>query len=157
MLDLHNLHFDLESGHLTALLDFDFSHIASAADEYFLSFDQIESLVPPKYVGEPKALLRQCLLKGFDASTEERETADMVDWEVATLTNEAFFLADVQRPIDMMPGIEMLSELYWFIQDLSPGAFFLPKFRAKLTPERISLMRKHFENNLSHALADWGF
>lgn len=81
----------------------------------------------------------------------------MVDWEVAVLRDEAFFLADVRRPVDMMPGMEALSELYWFIQNISSGAFFLPRFRAKATPERMDFMRNHFRENLEKMLSGWGF
>ena len=102
-------------------------------------------------------LLRHCLLHGFDVSESEREVANMVDWDVAVLRDEAFSLYKVRRPVDMMPEIELLSELYWFIQNISPGLFFLPRVREKMTPERATRMRNQIQESLGRTLSDWGF
>lgn len=157
MPDLHNLLFDPETATITGLLDFDFSHIASAADEYFYSFDAIHGLVPPPMPGDPMDILRKCLLHGFGISDAERKAAEMVDWNVAMMKDEAFLSCGVRRPIDMMPKIEILSELYWFIQNISPGLFFLPRVRAKMTPEKAARMRNAIQEDLCKTLSQWGF
>lgn len=154
---MHNLLFDARTNRLTALLDWDFSHVASAADEYFYSFDSIHGLVAPRINEDSRDALRQCLLHGFDVTAVERKFGDMVNWDLAALTNQSFSRAGVQRPVDMMPGIEPLSELYWFIQNLSPGVFYLPAFRAKTPQEKMAHMRKHFKATLEEALCGWGF
>jgi hypothetical protein len=57
----------------------------------------------------------------------------------------------------MMPAIEQLSALYWFIQNVSPGAFFLPRFWAKHSAERLAQMRAHFGESVGNMLSGWGF
>ncbi|PMD51971.1 uncharacterized protein K444DRAFT_248724 [Hyaloscypha bicolor E] len=44
-LDLHNILFDPKSNRHTAILDFNFAHVASAADEDFSSFPSIHGLL----------------------------------------------------------------------------------------------------------------
>lgn len=96
------------------------------------------------------------MLHGFDGGVERRPE-DTVNWDLAVWRDDAFARAGVQRPVDLMPGIEPLSELYWFVQNVSPGAFFLPRFRAKMTAERIAGMRKHFQGSVGRLLSGRGF
>lgn len=154
---MHNILFDNNTNRITALLDWDFSHVASAADEYFYSFQSIHSLVAPTTGETSLDKLRECLLRGFADAKVEPKFEDMVHWDVAAQTNQAFAEAGVQRPVDLAPGIELLSEMYWFIQNLSPGAFFLPKFRARNGPEKIAAMRSDFQEGLAHTLSRWGY
>jgi hypothetical protein len=44
-IDLHNILFDPKSNRHTAILDFNFAHVASAADEDFSSFPSIHGLL----------------------------------------------------------------------------------------------------------------
>ena len=154
---LANLLFDTDTYRLTAVLDFDFSHIASPADEYFYSLDGIHGLVPPPMLEDSITALRKCLLHGFDAVPADSRPEGMVNWDTAVLRDEAFRLAGVLRPVDMMPGIERLSELYWFIQNISPGLFFLPRVRARLTPEKAEMRRNAVKEDLELTLKNWGF
>ncbi|KAI1859860.1 hypothetical protein JX265_010309 [Neoarthrinium moseri] len=129
----------------TALLDFNFSHIASRADELFYLFDQLHSLLVPRGAVD---LLREQLLHGFGEKKTESEISGWIDWERAMLIDEAFVAAGVQRPVDMMPGIEPLSDLYWFLQNISPGILFLPQFLLKASPERIQAKKKQVAGDL---------
>ena len=76
--------FSPVTGRLTALLDYDFGHIASVADEHFYSFPATGGLVVGPYDGcSPRMVdLRQCLLHGFPADAADRPTDD-VDWKTA--------------------------------------------------------------------------
>lgn len=154
--DLHNLLFSPENS-ITALLDWDFAHVASIADEYFYSFDSIKSLVPP-VTSEPSInKLRDALLHGLEQTKGNRKFEDMVNWEVADMTDRAFADAGVQRPVDMMPTIEILTDLYWFIQNLSPGCFFMPGFRARHPAEKLAVMREGYKDGLEKTLSGWGY
>lgn len=86
----------------------------------------------------------------------KRRAGDEVDWDVVLWCDEAFARAGVQRPINLMPSIEPLSVLYWFIQDISSRVFFLPRFRAKHSAERIAGMRANFQGSLGQILSGWG-
>jgi hypothetical protein len=152
--DLHNLLFNVDTYRLTGLLNFSFSHVASAADEYFYSFEKIQGLVIPPGADD---VLRQYLLYGPD-TTVNRQLTDEDTWEIAILRDQEFVLAGVQRPIDLMPGIELLSKLYWFIQNISPGLFFIPKVREKMGPGRVDAMRAHMQDDLERTyLGPWGY
>lgn len=60
-----NFLYDKGTMRLTALLDFDFSHIATFADEFFRSFSAgIGKFPSPRESGEPLAL-RKAMLTGF--------------------------------------------------------------------------------------------
>lgn len=146
--DLHNLLFDPETHRITGLLDFAFSHIASAADEYFYSFEKIQGLLFPPGVNDT---LRHNILHGFD----ETATGSA---GIAFLRDKEFSQAGVQRPVDLMPGIEPLSRLYWFIQNISPGLFFLPRSRARMGPAKTNAVRSHTEDDLGRTyLGPWGY
>ncbi|KAK9787636.1 putative Beta-galactosidase [Seiridium cardinale] len=67
--DIFNMLFDVESNRLTALLDFDFSHVATPADEYFYSMGLLgHLLLGPLEHGVEKQWAK-CLLE-----KDERET-----------------------------------------------------------------------------------
>ncbi|KAH8678319.1 hypothetical protein BX600DRAFT_493606 [Xylariales sp. PMI_506] len=147
--DTHNLLFDPKTFRLTALLDFNFSHIASAADEYFYSFALIDGLLPPPGENED---LRNSVLQGFS------QPPGHAKWDAAILTDKVFAAAGVIRPVDLMPSIEPLSALYWFIQNISPGWFFMPKERARWTSDRLQQKRKQIHDDLGqNYLEPWGF
>lgn len=98
---------------------------------------------------------RRGLLYGYDGV--ERRDGDEADWDIVLWCDEAFARAGARRPIDLMPDIEPLSNLYWFIQNISPGAFFLPRFRAKHSADKIAQMRAHFQESVGQMLSGWGF
>ncbi|KAK0631204.1 hypothetical protein B0T14DRAFT_35 [Immersiella caudata] len=123
--DLHNLLFDPSTNQLTALLDFDFGHVASHADEYFYPFDSLMHIVVPPTVEEPDMVsLWHALLYGFPQELPVPKEGDKsVGWKLAAAVNKAFANAGVNQPSEI-PGIDELSALYWCIQDVSPPLFF---------------------------------
>ncbi|KAH8682091.1 hypothetical protein BX600DRAFT_505710 [Xylariales sp. PMI_506] len=152
--DLPNILFDPETYQITALVDFSFSHVASAADEYFYSFNSIQGLLVPPGSSD---LLRDSLLHGFKATAKKRRALGVGDWETPEIREDEFAKAGVLRVTDMMPGIEPLSVLYWFIQNISPGLFFMPKVRAKMTPARAGVMRSQTVLDLEKYLDIWRY
>jgi hypothetical protein len=66
---LQNILFDQKSNRHTAILDFNFAHVASAAGEDFSSFPSIHGLLMGSLESEEMETLRQAMLNGFAAST----------------------------------------------------------------------------------------
>ena len=81
-----NILIDPGTLQITGLLDFDFSHIASPADEYFYSFPSFCGLVPGPFEDEDLQLLRRYQTEGFPITPSAQEaTSHSVDWTVARL------------------------------------------------------------------------
>ena len=116
---MYNVLFDPETNRLTAILDFERGHIASQADEYFFSFPHLGALlmapVPRRNRGD-EVDLRDCLLHGFPGESVPRSSA-FQNWELAEMVDDEFLKAGVQRPRDIQ-GIDELSRLYWFIENM---------------------------------------
>ncbi|TGJ86785.1 hypothetical protein E0Z10_g1946 [Xylaria hypoxylon] len=68
-LNTFNLLVDSASGRLTALPDFDLTHVASPADEFFYSFRTLGWLLVGPFETGDEPLLRKCLLRQFDKTT----------------------------------------------------------------------------------------
>ncbi|KAI8236909.1 hypothetical protein K4K54_001710 [Colletotrichum sp. SAR 10_86] len=154
--DGNNILFDEATNKLTALPDYDFGHIGSQADEYFYSFPSIHGLMIPPFTGNPEEEhLRSCLLNGFTKVDVQRKS-DSIDWMTAIMRDEEFTNAGVERPADIR-CIDDLSAVYWFIQNISPPMFFLERWSAKATPDRIEMIKREARNNLEKNLDLWGY
>ncbi|KAI8312633.1 hypothetical protein K4K59_005743 [Colletotrichum sp. SAR11_240] len=141
---------------LKSLLDYDIGHIGSQADEYFYSFPSIHGLIIPPFTGDSEEEhFRRCLLNGFTKEDVQRKSGS-IDWMTAIMKDEEFSKAGVERPSDIQ-GIDDLSAVYWFIQNISPPMFFLERWRAKATPERIEMIKREARNNLGKNLDLWGY
>ena len=103
---------------MTAILDFDWAHVACVADEFFRSFGNIEGRLPGPYCNEPGQLdLRKALLDGFPDPLPLSESD--VKWEVAKIWDEELAQKDVQRPRTIR-GIAALSGVYWLSEQICP-------------------------------------
>lgn len=102
-LDLQNDLFDPTSNRLTAILDFDFTHIATPANEYFYSFPSIHGLLIGPLEGEEYEALRQAQLNGFITPafipTEGKESE--INWEVAKMWYEEIEKEGVLYPANL--------------------------------------------------------
>src|SRR5437764_363614 len=92
--------YDPESNRLTTLLDFDLSHIATPADEYFYSFSTVSALIAGPFEDGDEGQLRQCLLNGFDSNVSYRN-GKQVDFDIAQMMEREFVRAGVLRPMDI--------------------------------------------------------
>ncbi|KAI5859398.1 hypothetical protein GGS23DRAFT_600519 [Durotheca rogersii] len=155
--NLFNILYDAPSNQLTALLDYDFSHIASPAEEYFYSFRTIGALLTGPFEEGDEGRLRKCLLEGFEGNTgTEMHGRGRVNWEVALMTDYEFYRAGVLRPADI-PGCGELASLKWFLEDVSPPYFYMSRWLAGRTPEILGGMREEIRSNLDKYLLRWGF
>jgi hypothetical protein len=147
--------FDPASNRLTALLDFDFSHIATPADEYFYSFRTVGALLAGPFEKGEEGQLRQYLLNGFD-ETIPKVKIGKVDFQIAAIMDKEFTHAGVLRPADIK-GAGELAGLKWFLEDVSPPYFFMSRWLTHMQPEKVDEIQKEIEENLDKYLNRWGY
>ncbi|CAK7198511.1 hypothetical protein SEUCBS139899_001172 [Sporothrix eucalyptigena] len=157
-MNLLNFLYDPETSRITALVDWSFSHVASLSDEYFYSFSELFHIVIHEDLTSPSNTVRKALLHGLDAVTDaDKAAAPMAVWPLIEQTNAAFTAVGVTRPVDLMPGIDSLSDLYWFIQNLSPGLFYMSRVRANMGPQGLKAAKRQAQNVLEQTLKRWGY
>ncbi|KAJ5699195.1 hypothetical protein N7493_012103 [Penicillium malachiteum] len=156
-ISLENVLFDPETLKVTALLDYDFTQIASPADEYFYSFLQFHGLVIGPLEDAEMENLRLALLNGFkDKSLYDAAAEGHIDWKTAEMWQSAMKKATVKSPADI-EGIGELGAICWFLLDVSPPWFLLPKWLAKRTEEEKQTQKMKIQGNLDKYLARWGY
>ncbi|KAG9228693.1 kinase-like domain-containing protein [Amylocarpus encephaloides] len=150
-----NMLFDPTSNRLTALLDFDLSHIATPADEYFYSFRTVGALLTGPFEEGDEGQLRQCLLYGFEGNVPDKNSKK-VNFEIAQMMDKEFVRVGVLRPADIH-GAGELAALKWFLEDVSPPFFFMSRWLECRKPEKIDEIKASIEENLGKYLERWGF
>ncbi|KAK0127737.1 hypothetical protein ONS96_007251 [Cadophora gregata f. sp. sojae] len=150
-----NMLFDPTSNRLTALLDFDLSHIATPADEYFYSFRTVGALLAGPFEEGDEGQLRRCLLDGFDGNNLP-QNGRKVDFEIAQMMDKEFVRAGVLRPVDIQ-GAGELAGLKWFLEDVSPPYFFMSRWLEHMEPQKVDEIKTGIEENLGKYLERWGF
>ncbi|THX48299.1 hypothetical protein D6D06_09181 [Aureobasidium pullulans] len=142
---------------ITGLPDFVFSHIASPADEYFYSFPSFSGLVPGPFEDEDLQLLRRYQTEGFPSTPSAQEaTSKSVDWTVARLWQAALEKHNVASPKDI-ENITQLADIYWFLLDVCPPFFNLPRWLARKTDEQKLAAKKVIGENLDRYLRRWDY
>ncbi|PNS20973.1 Acyl-CoA dehydrogenase family member 10 [Sphaceloma murrayae] len=112
-----NLLYDPATLRLTAVLDFDFAHIGTVADEFFRSLAHGIGRFPDKRDGEETLPLHLAMLHGFPDPLPV--PTDDIQWTAAKAWNDALETRDMWRPSNI-PGIAQLSELFWLSSQLLP-------------------------------------
>lgn len=153
-LGLENILFDPETLQVTALLDYDFTHIASTADEFFYSFMDFHGLVPGPSEDPQMESLRLAQLNGF-SDTNLGKIAG-IDWKLAKMWQAAMKRAHVKTPVDI-EDIGELATIYWFLLDVCPPYFLLPRWLKKRTEQQRLAIKRTIERNLDKYLKQWGF
>jgi hypothetical protein len=154
-IDTFNMLFDPTSNRLTALVDFDLSHIATPADEYLYSFRTLGALLASPLEPGDEGQLRQCLLYGFDGNVPD-ENGKEVDFEIAQMMDKEFVRAGVLRPADIH-GAGELAALKWFLEDVSPPYFFMERWLEWKGREKVEEVKVGVEENLGKYLGRWGY
>jgi hypothetical protein len=156
-LDIFNMLFDVESNRLTALLDFDFSHVATPADEYFYSMASLGHLVLGPLEDGIEQQWVKCLLEGFEGNIPTTDSErGWIPWNTMKMLSEEFTRAGVLRPQDIK-GIGELSGVKWFLEDVFPPYFASSRWVAKRTPEKIKDIRNRHEAKIRGYLERWGY
>ncbi|KAI0433296.1 hypothetical protein F5Y09DRAFT_299095 [Xylaria sp. FL1042] len=156
-LDTYNMLVDPISNKLTAILDFDLSHVASPAEEYFYSLTNLGSMLAGPFDDNPdEILLRKCLLGGFDNVDIANDRGGKINWIVARVTDHEFIQAGVLRPSEIK-GCGELANLKWFLESLSPPYFHMPRWVKGHKLEFIEKKKQAIRSTIEKYLDHWGF
>lgn len=140
-------------------MDFDFSQIATATDEFTgYSFSNLSGgTLPGPYSSPAELSLRAAMLSGFPEPlpipTEENSE---VQWEVAKAWDDLLAERGIVRP-RTIAGIEKIADIYWLLNNLSPFILSNETLRKNRTEEVISALREKTEALIIRFLADNGF
>ncbi|TEA10433.1 hypothetical protein C8034_v009846 [Colletotrichum sidae] len=144
----NNLLFDPSTLQVTALLDFDFSYVGTAADEFMgFSFGNIcgGTLPGPYESAADQLALRQLMLSGFretppagwESSETQRDLAEEWDRQLAR--------AGAARP-STISLFEEIANIYWLQDKVSPFQLHNPMMRKRMTEEQQRKARKTTED-----------
>ncbi|KAJ5986157.1 hypothetical protein N7451_010522 [Penicillium sp. IBT 35674x] len=160
--DIHNMLIDPDSLQITALLDFDFSHISFAVEEFLYSFFFIHGLLVGPIEEDEYIALRKAQLEGFQKkiqasqSEEEKEHEQgSIDWKLAQAWDEELARLNLQRP-SSIKGIDEVSALHWFLQEISPPYFDMKRWLTSQTPEQQEERRMEVKSTIERYLERWG-
>ncbi|KAJ5526499.1 hypothetical protein N7513_010658 [Penicillium frequentans] len=161
--DIHNILIDLDSLQITALLDFDFSHVSFVAEEFLYSFLFIHGLLMGPIEEDEYVALRKAQLQGFQNDTQTSQIEEdkdkgqeSVDWKLAQAWDEELARLNIQRP-SCIKGIDEVSALHWFLQEISPPYFDMKRWLTSQTPEQQEKMRMEVKSTIERYLERWGF
>jgi hypothetical protein len=166
MQDLFNLLFDKYSLKLTAVLDWDFAHIAHSISEFFHSFADLHAYFGPKSdKADDEALLRDSILTTFpdplpgsDVPLDAKQASDeprVTRWKLASQFNDCLVEAGVLKPSNI-PGAAGWADIWWFTQHVCPWFFLQPRQVEKLGPEKALNKRQKADEKLDKQLKEWG-
>lgn len=166
-IDPNNMLYDKETMTITALLDFDFSHIASPVDEYFYSFYTIHGILASDHdTGKTATQLLDYQIKGFPSiiaderpDTSKDDDYVQVDWVVASTWDNMLREKGVKRPASLEGVGEMdgIQNLYWFIQDICQPYLLMERWLRTQTPEQLEKTKAKNETALRNALEGFGY
>ncbi|PQE19425.1 Phosphotransferase enzyme family protein [Rutstroemia sp. NJR-2017a BBW] len=153
-----NILINPDTCQITAILDFDFTHIGSQADEYFYSFAEFHGIVPGPFEGGEMEELRIAQLDGFKAMNIRGDAAAGcdIDWSLARLWQKAMERSGMKSPAEI-DGIGELAAVYWFLLDICPPFFLLPRWLEKRTKEQQETSKAAVKASLSKYLDRWGY
>lgn len=142
-----NILLDPVTRQLTGLIDFDFAHIGAPISEFVLSFmSGFEYCLPGSADAAEAGIQRDYMLKGFPEDTSDRSKP----------FDQALMQAGAKKP-DAITGADVLSDVWWFSQDICQAFWFLPGVLARRTPEQVAEMRMWGVKNLDFYLSKWGY
>jgi hypothetical protein len=165
MQDLFNLLFDKDSLELSAVLDWDFAHIAHPISEFFHSFVDLHAFLGPKGdKSDEENLLRKSILTTFpDPLPESAVPPDAkhapgeprhIRWKLADQFNNSLDDAGAMKPSNIPCAAEW-ADVWWFTQDLCPWFFLQPRKLEKLGAEKTAKMRREADEKLDKQLKEW--
>lgn len=142
----NNLLFNAATLQITALLDFDFSIVATKADEFMVySFGNIAGgQLPGLYETGPLLELRDAMLAGFSKFTPV-ENCSEVQWDVAKAWDQELARAGAARP-HTIRGFEEIADIYWLQDKISPFVLDNPSMRERKTAEQLKAVREETES-----------
>lgn len=112
-------------------------------------------LVPGPFEDEALQCLRRFQLGQGEDDTLPIETQDSpVDWTLAKAWKAALQRHNIDGPAEIA-HIADLADIYWFLLDICPPFFNMPKWLAKRTDEQQQAAKARTEDSLYKYLARW--
>ncbi|KAL9102564.1 MAG: hypothetical protein Q9163_002314 [Psora crenata] len=149
-----NFLYDMGTMRLSALLDFDFSHIATFADEFLRSLGaEIGQFPSPRESGELLAL-RTAMLTGFPDQLPP--SSNDVHWPSAKAWDDALRERGAKRP-RTIENIAALSDLFWLSGQILPFKLCNEVVVRNSSQEQLATRKKTGEGLLNSFLSDYGF
>jgi len=131
--------FDPSTNRLTGLIHFDFGQYI-ASRRVLLLVRKLDAHRGAAEHRRPRhASLRSSLIHGL-LEEPPKQGGEAVYWKLAAIVDRTFGEVGVKRP-SKIAGIDELSVLYWFIQDISPPMFFLKCWRSRAKLHVIEMIR----------------
>lgn len=149
-----NFLYDKDTMRLTALLDFDFSHVASFADEFFRSLCSDIGQFPSSRDSEGLVALRNAMLTGFPDPLPQSN--DEVQWPSARAWNDALCERNAQKP-SSIKDIALLSDMFWLSGQILPFKLCNPIVVKNSSSSQLLTRKKAGEENLIKFLNDYGY
>jgi hypothetical protein len=169
-IDPLNMLYDKETMTITALLDYDFAHIASPEDEYFYSFYTIHGTLGGHHDPDKAALeLLDRQVNGFPSdipderpdNSKPRKFGDdsRIDWVIASTWDKLLREKQIKSPssLEGVGAMDGIQNLYWLIQDICQPFLLMDRWLATQTPEKLEKMKAKLENSVRSALDGFGY
>ncbi|KAG5915914.1 hypothetical protein E4U42_007876 [Claviceps africana] len=142
-----NLLFDRETYRLTAVLDFDFSHIGAPISEYLFSFVDIYALLSSQ--ADPMGLTRRWLLDGYPKKVD-------YTFRVSKLLDAVLAHAHVQKP-STIEAASHIADVWWFSQELCQAYWFMGSMTSRDPDKSLEMVKSGSARKLGRYLELWGF
>lgn len=146
--------YDKDSMRLTGLIDFDFAHNGTFADEFFRSLPrQWGQLAAPRGLSDAAAL-HKAMLEGFPdplpANTED------INWVVAKEWDDALQKHTTKSP-KSLKNMKTIANLFWFSGEIAIFLLVQDHIVKQAEKETLSRWRARSEAALAQFLEDYGF
>lgn len=149
---MSNLLFDRKTNVLTAVVDFDFSHVGAPISEYLFSFYDTNGLLAGR--AETERFFRPFLLHGFpEADDDGHESPDL---KMARVLNAALQQVRAKKPSNQ-PSAGAVADVWWFSQELCQAYWLMEGFLRHRTPEQLAEMKAESAQALKVYLNLWGY
>ena len=139
---------------LTALLDFDFSHVATFADEFFRSLVVGIGQFPSSRESGESLALRTAMLTGFPDPLPSAN--DEVQWSSAKAWDDALREKGAKRP-GTIADIAALSDLFWLSGHVLPFKLCNEIVLRNSSLEQLAARKRSGEELLIKFLGDYSY
>lgn len=154
-----NLLFDISSGSITGLVDYDFSCVLHPSYEFFHSFGRFGGRLGgwSGIEGREERALKKAKLHGFpDPLPTDLQDGEGGQWKVAKAWEDALRNAACKRPMTI-PGIDVVADVDTLLSSILPWRITSPDILSRQTDEVIENCRNENEKALSEILEHMGF
>ncbi|KAL6692400.1 phosphotransferase enzyme family domain-containing protein [Trichoderma pleuroticola] len=141
----NNILFDASTLQVTALLDFDFSYVATAAEEFLgFSFANLSGgKLPGPFETGANLSLRKAMLSGFSTPSLNENIAE-IQWDLAKAWDKELVRAGAAKPATISQ-FEDIADIYWLQDQTSPFELDSPVMRGRKTAEQLRIIRNDTE------------